>query len=219
MDIPMNAAVLCSDGPAGRSTYVVVNPISEQVTHIVVREQQAQQVERLVPATFVKSTTPEQIELSCTRTQLGRLRPFVETEFIRIRAPLLEADSPSYYGDEELMSLPYTRMELVHTVAEATHGLISQRFKAVPPGELAIRRGARVDAANGHVGRVDEFIVDPESMHITHLTMRKGHLWGEEEISIPVSEIKRIAENVVYLKLDKRQIEALPAIRVRRSWR
>jgi hypothetical protein len=50
------------------------------------------------------------------------------------------------------------------------------------------------------------------------MMMRKGHLWGDEEISIPVSEIVRIAENVVYLKLDKQQIEALPAVRVQRKW-
>jgi uncharacterized protein YwbE len=218
MDIPVHAAVRCSDGSVGRSTYVVVNPVAEHVTHIVVKEMQPPHVERLVPAMFVKATTPKQIELSCTRDQLGRLRPFVQTEFVRVRAPLLELADLTYRGDEDVMSLPYTRMELSQAVGETTRGVIAQRFKAVPLGELAVHRGARVQATDGRVGRVDEFIVDPESMHITHLTMRKGHLWGEKEISIPVSEIERIAENVVHLKLDRRRIEALPAIKVRRSW-
>jgi hypothetical protein len=158
MDIPMKAAVRCSDGPAGRSTYVVVNPITEQVSHIVVKEKQPPHVERLVPAMFVKATTPNQIELSCTRDQLGRLRPFVETEFVRVRAPLLELASLTYHGDEDVMSLPYTRMELSQSIEEATQGVIAQRFKAIPPGELAMRRGARMQATDGRVGRVDEFL-------------------------------------------------------------
>jgi hypothetical protein len=45
--------------------------------------------------------------------------------------------------------------------------------------------------------------------------MRKGHLWGEKEISVPVSEVERITEDIVHLKLGRRQIAALPAIKVR----
>ena len=218
MDISVNATVQCSDGPGGRSTYVVVNPITEQVSHIVVKQKQPPHVERLVPAHFVKATAPKQIELSCTRDQLSRFRPFVETEIVRVRAPLLDSANRAYHGDEDIMSLPYTRMELSQTVEEASLSVTPHRFKAIPPGELALRRGARVQATDGRVGRVDEFVVDPESTYITYVIMRKGHLWGEEEIGIPVSAIERIAEDVVYLKLDKRQIEALPAIKVRRKW-
>jgi sporulation protein YlmC with PRC-barrel domain len=219
MDIPINAAVQCTDGPGGRSTYVVVNPITEQVTHLVVREKQPPHAERLVPVWFVKATAPEQVQLSCSRNQLGRLRPFVETEFFQVQAPLLDREDLSDYEDEDLVSLPYTEMALPFSIQEESRVVLKQRIKAIPPGELAIRRGTRVQATDGRVGRVDEFIVDPESGHITHLTMRKGHLWGEKQVSIPVSEIGRIAENVVYLKLGKRQIEALPAIQVRRKWR
>jgi sporulation protein YlmC with PRC-barrel domain len=86
----------------------------------------------------------------------------------------------------------------------------------IPPGELAVRRGARVRATDGHVGRVDEFMVDPTNGHITHLVLREGHPWGQKDVTIPVSQIERIEENAVYLRLDKHSIEALPAIPVRR---
>jgi sporulation protein YlmC with PRC-barrel domain len=62
------------------------------------------------------------------------------------------------------------------------------------------------------VGRVDEFLVDPENEHITHLVMREGHLWEQKEVTIPVSAIARVEEDAVYLKLDKASIEALPAV-------
>ena len=65
---------------------------------------------------------------------------------------------------------------------------------------------------------MDELIVDPESDHLTHLVMREGHLWGQKDVAIPVSEIERIEEDTVYLKLSKDEIGALPAVRVRRWW-
>jgi sporulation protein YlmC with PRC-barrel domain len=86
----------------------------------------------------------------------------------------------------------------------------------MPAGELAVRRGTQVEAADGHVGRVDEFLVDPKDEHITHLIMREGHLWGQKDVSIPLSAIKRIGENTVYLKLSKDEVGALPAIPIRR---
>ena len=220
MDIPINAVVQCSDGPGGCSTYVVVNPITEEVTHIVVKARELPQVERLVPVMFIKTTTSEQIQLSCSRNQLDRLRPFIETEFILVPAELLDLVSLSYDEDEDLLSLPFASLELPHghTIHEDGQELLLQQYEAVPPGELAIRRGTHVQATDGRVGRVDEFVVDPESRHITHVTMRRGHLWDEQEISIPVSEIARIAEDVVHLTLDKRQIKALPAVKVRRKW-
>lgn len=62
------------------------------------------------------------------------------------------------------------------------------------------------------MGRVDEFLVDPCCEHVTHLIMREGHLWGQKDISIPVDEIDRMEKDTVYLKLSKREIEALPTV-------
>jgi hypothetical protein len=69
------------------------------------------------------------------------------------------------------------------------------------------------------VGKVDEFLVDPTSGHITHLILRDEHLWGQKDVAIPISEIEHTTEDIVYLKLSKRSIAALPTISVRRKWR
>ena len=94
--------------------------------------------------------------------------------------------------------------------------MISVEHERIPPGELAVRRGARVEATDGHAGRVDEFLVHPTDGHITHLVLREGHLWGKKDVSIPVSQIDHIQEDAVYLKLDKHSVEALPSIPIRR---
>jgi hypothetical protein len=53
---------------------------------------------------------------------------------------------------------------------------------------------------------------------ITCLILQKGHPWGQKKVVILVSEIERIKENIVRLKLNKRQIGTLPAVPVRRKW-
>ena len=91
---------------------------------------------------------------------------------------------------------------------------ISPEQEHIPAGELAIRRGARVKASDGHAGRVDEFLINPENDRISHLVMREGHLWGRKDVTIPMSQIDHFADNTVYLKLNKQEIEKLPSIPV-----
>jgi sporulation protein YlmC with PRC-barrel domain len=199
MDIPINADVQCTDAPCGRSTCVIVNPTTQRVTHLVVKETQFPYDERLVPIDQVEEATSHLIRLHCASRELAEMEVFVKTEFV-------ETPIPDYIGGSYL-AWPYVLPEPMAVPIEHEH---------IPAGELAIRRGARVEAADGHVGRVDEFLVDPANGHITHLVLREGHLWGQKDVTIPVSQIERIEEDAVYLKLDKRSIEALPAIPIRR---
>jgi hypothetical protein len=71
MDIPVNAEVVCADGPCGRSTYIVINPATWQVTHLVVKEKGFPSVERLVSLDQVAETDSHLVRLRCTRKELG----------------------------------------------------------------------------------------------------------------------------------------------------
>jgi sporulation protein YlmC with PRC-barrel domain len=81
-----------------------------------------------------------------------------------------------------------------------------------PAGEVAVARGTTVEATDGTVGQVDDFVVDPATERITHLVLRKGHLWGTRDVTVPVDAISRIDELAVRLKLDKRAVGALPSV-------
>jgi len=74
-----------------------------------------------------------------------------------------------------------------------------------------------VYATDGQIGQVDEFLVDPEYDHVTHLVMREGHLWGAKDVAIPLSQIEHLYEGEVYLKLSKQAVGQLPAICTRRG--
>jgi sporulation protein YlmC with PRC-barrel domain len=198
MELPVNAKVMCTDGHCGRSTHVVLNPSTEEITHIVVKEEKPPHAELLVPAGGVTATTRDSITLRYSREELARLEPFVETEYI-------EVDIPQYAGGRYSLA-PYRYQE---------PETVTMHRETIPPGEVAIRRGAEVEATDGHVGHVDEFVIEPKTKGITHLVLRKGHLWGERQIAIPIAAVERIEEDTVYLNMDKEAIEALPSTNTR----
>jgi sporulation protein YlmC with PRC-barrel domain len=201
MKIPLNARVQCVDGPGGRVVQVIVNPIARKMTHVVVEEKDLPSVERLVPMRSIVETGDELIYLDCSRQELGQMSPLIESEF-------LWAEIPEFRESHSYLLHPYV-----------VPGRLKTKQESLPPGELDIRRGARVQATDGKVGWVDEFVVIPTNGEITHLLLREGHQWGCKEVTIPISAIERIEERTVHLKLDKRGIQALPSVPVQRSWR
>jgi sporulation protein YlmC with PRC-barrel domain len=208
INIPIDAGVECADGVCGVSTHVVVDPASTKITHLVVRQKDLPHIERMVPVEWITQTTSNLIQLTCTKDEFGDQETFTETEYIKLDP----RDYPSAAQD------PFAggpHLYPSYSIA-GSERYVPVEHERVPPGELAVRRGAQVEATDGHVGRVDEFLVDPGDEHITHLIMRKGHLWGQKDVSIPISTIKHIEEDTVYLTLSKNEVGALPAIPIRR---
>jgi len=205
MDIPINVEVLCAGHKCGRSTSLIINPVNERVTHLVVLEKDFPYIERLVPVDKILASSPNSIQLRCSQGELSDMDAFEETDFIE--AGRLESSLP-YSVPYEVW--PYAMYEAMPMPFE---------HERIPTGEVAIRRGTPVQATDGNVGKVDEFLVDPENDTITHLVLREGHLWGKKDVTIPVSKIDKITEEAVYLSLDKKSIESLPTVPVRRRWK
>jgi hypothetical protein len=213
MEIPVQAQVQCTDGVCGRSAYVLINPVIEQVTHVVVREDSSPNTEYIVPLDLVAETVEGTIQLRCSKAELQKLDPFVQTEVVKEKVSGMYGGSTGGYGGYNMGSYyywPYVSLE--RTVYVPVEHL------QVPPGELAVRRGLRVEATDGYVGRVDEFVVNPENGHITHIVMREGHLWGHKDVIVPLSALGDTRNGTVFLKLTKQQIESLPTFPVHRRW-
>jgi hypothetical protein len=211
MEIPLNAQVDCSDGVCGRSMYVLINPVMDRVTHLVVKEDLSPNTEYIVPVDFVVKTKTDQIRLSCSKAEMEKMEPFINTTFIKESAPdMLFGYSTESNGMRSSYFYPYVTPD--KTIYEPIEN------QQIPAGELAVHRGTRVEATDGYVGKVDEFVVDPENGRISHMVMREGHLWGKRDVIIPISAMGNTHEDTVFLKLDKQQIETLPIFPVQRRW-
>ena len=214
MQIPLNAQVECTDGVYGRSAFVLIDPVVDQVTHLVVKEDLSPNTEYIVPVDFVTETIAGTIRLRCSKAELEKMDPFIKTKFIEEKMP--EMFSRYGYGGYGMGSLFYMPYAAPNITAYET-----EEIQQIPPGELTVHRGTPVEATDGYVGKVDEFVVHPETGHITHLVMREGHLWGKKDVIIPLSALKPMGEtyeDTVFLNLDKQQIASLPTFPLHRRW-
>jgi sporulation protein YlmC with PRC-barrel domain len=209
MEIPLQAQVECTDGVCGLSAYILIDPVSDQVMHVVVRETSSN-TEYIVPVDVISATIADTIRLRCSKAELEKMPLFVQTEFVQEKI----LDYAGYQGGIPGMG-PYFYMPYVTSEIRVP---VSAEHPQIPPGELAVHRGTRVEATDGYVGKVDEFVVNPENGHITYLVMREGHLWGDKNVIIPVSAMEDNGDDTVFLNIDKQQIESLPTFAVNRRW-
>lgn len=205
----------CTDGACGQVTRVVVDPVAQTVTHLVVEPRHRQGLGRLVPLDLVSgiASTATQVRLSCTQEEFRRLDSAEETQFIPGTAGYAE------YGPGQVLAWPYYGLGAVGpTPALETPG-VSQTitFDTVPPGELAVRRGDRVHATDGAIGHVQGLVIDTVSHHVTHVLLAEGHLWGHKDVAIPVSAVVPAsaadrADDGIQLSITREQVKNLPAV-------
>jgi sporulation protein YlmC with PRC-barrel domain len=199
MEIPTDANVRLADGPCGRATHVIINLHTQQVTHLAIRTAGTPRYECLVPARLILDTAPNLIRLGCTREDLKRMLPFTEVEWV--------PDAPGRCG-------PLLDGCLMRTMLLRPNFRLVRRM-LVPPGEIAMYRGSRVETTDGRVGRLEKLLVDPADRRIIRLVLRTGPLWVQKMVIVPLRRIARIGDELVSPKLGQLTAEALPVFPLR----
>ncbi len=210
MEIPVQTQVECKDGVCGQSVCVLIDPIDETVTHVVIEEDEAPHNEYLVPIKLTSRSIEGTLVLTINKAQLKTMDLFKRTKYIREKVP----DSYAYGGIQNNMGAMYY---WPYVTPERQVEVPIEEY-TVPEGETALERGTQIKATDGYVGQVDELVINDKTKRITHLVMREGHLWGRKEVVIPVSAIQKVNEEIVSLNLDKDQIEKLPVFPLKRRW-
>jgi sporulation protein YlmC with PRC-barrel domain len=191
-DIPLKANVRCSDGACGKSTNVIINPVTHKVTHIVVQDKSLpENPTRMVPIGMVAGTTRTQITLSCTINDVAHMPPFKVTKLFQESAP------GQAWESEAAFTYPVDEVNIA-------------------TDEIALTSGMEIEASDGKVGKLDELVMDQKNGEITHLLMREGHLWGVKDVTVPISAVDTTDGKTIYLKLDKKAVKALPTAPVKR---
>jgi sporulation protein YlmC with PRC-barrel domain len=196
----IGADATCADGVRGEVTCVVVDPLARAVTHLVVKPKHRKGAARLVPLDHVDATTGE-IRLRCTLAEFEKLDPAEETRFL--------PGTSGYpgYDAEQVLAMPYYNIG----IAEAYCGPMKITYDAVPLNEVEVRRGEHVHATNGHIGKVQGLVIDPDSRHVTHVLLQEGHLWGRKEVAIPIGAVTGVDDGI-RLNLTKQQVQDLPPV-------
>ena len=188
MEIPFEAVVDCLDGQAGYCTHVIIEPESRRLTHLVLLENCFFGGERLVAVSQIISSGDGHIRVRYTKQQLNAAPAFLEHEYVSGTWPLV------VYPPEQFAYWPI-----------AIH-------RNVPAGEIAMRSGARVRAADGWAGRVAGFVTNYRNDAISRVVLREGHFWHARDVVIPISQVDEITESGIHVTLDHHTIELLPPL-------
>jgi sporulation protein YlmC with PRC-barrel domain len=201
--------VRCSDGPIGRLSRVIVDPVAEALTHLAVEPEHRPDLGRLVPLDLV-DTSGGEIRLRCTKAEFENLDPAEDTQIIPA------SDGYGGYGAGQVGYMPYYGLEGGGMAVPGIggYGAIEPQVVAtdsVPLGEVEIRRGDCVQATDGDIGRVQGLVIDPGSRHVTHVLLQEGHLWGKKEVAIPISAVASTRDGI-QLTLTKKEVGDLPPV-------
>jgi len=79
----------------------------------------------------------------------------------------------------------------------------------VSENALILREGASVEALDGHIGKVKEVNMDPESGQITSFVVEKG-LFILDDYTVPVQMVESSNQDQVFVKLTKNDFKNAP---------
>ncbi len=200
----IGAPVSATDGVCGKLVRVVIDPVARTLTHIVVEPKHRQGQGRLVPVGLVEVGSRD-IALRCSTAEFDELEFAEETHFLSAGGEDLG------YGNGEVSAWPYYGLDsgIGGGMPEGPRAYFTSR---VPADEVEVRRGERVHATDGDVGRVQGLVVDPSDHHVTHVLLQEGHLWGKKEVAIPMGSVKAVDVEGVHLDLSRDGVKHLPPV-------
>ena len=201
----IGADVSCSDGACGKVSRLVVDPVARAVTHLVVEPGHWHGPGRLVPLGLADATAGE-IRLRCTLADFEKLDPAEETQFL--------PGTPGYlgYDPEQVLSMPYYGMGMGMGMSGGGNYVPQTvTYDTVPLDEVEVRRGEHVHATDGHIGKVQGLVIDPDSHRVTHVLLQEGHLWGRKEVAIPIGAVTGVDDGI-RLNITKQQVQDLPPV-------
>ena len=211
LEFTIGADVSCSDGGCGKLARVVVDPIARTLTHLVVEPEHRRGLGHLVPVELVTSTTAD-IQLRCSLAEFEALEDAQETQF------LPGANGEWTYTQDQMVSWPYYGAGMGVGMGGGVGmgaGLGAEphvsTFDRVPLGDVEVRRGDRVHATDGEIGKVQGLVIDLADHQVSHVLLDEGHLWGHKRVAVPIAAVAS-AESGISVNLTKEQVGALPPI-------
>ena len=205
----IGAQARCTNGVCGEVSRVVVNPVAETVTHLVVEPEGREGLARLVPLDLVDASGGD-VRLRCTLADFERLDPAEETQFV--------PGSGGYaaYGPQQVSTWPYYGLipgaELPGAVDLGVAGFSPTiTYDRIPLGKVEVRRGDPVEATDGRIGHIQGLVIDPGDHQVTHVLLQEGHLWGRKDVAIPIKAVSRVGDTI-RLNISKHEVHDLPPV-------
>ncbi|HEX2623275.1 MAG TPA: PRC-barrel domain-containing protein [Phototrophicaceae bacterium] len=203
---------------------VVVDPSSNEVTHVVVRQGLLFTEDKVIPLDLFVTATPDKATVSRNADQLDELPNFEETHYLPLekvtREPTPEGNTvqrlvwyppvgmdmyqyPMFYG-------PTNYPEAAATASAAGTPYVERTQKNIPDNTVTIKEGGQVITSdNQHVGNIERVILNSDGKNATHFVIAKGLFLRNHKL-VPMNWVNAIHDDHIHLKVNADTIEALP---------
>jgi hypothetical protein len=208
MNLALGTTVRCSDGAARELADLVVDGPGRRVTHLVVQPKRQHEEARLVALELAGEDANGGVSLFCTEETLNGLERV--REYAYLPAGQQPDENPEWdVGVEDVLVVP--SVEPLDMAEPELDPNVNLMYDRVPKGEVELRVTSSVYSKDEHrVGSVNGVIVGEDGV-ITVLTLQRGHLWWQREISVPVDAIASLENDVATLGVEKSELKRFPS--------
>ena len=225
MEFKRGADVVTPDGDkVGDIERVVIDPKTQEVTHLVVEQGFLLTTDKVLPIGLVQNATETRVTLR-QDVDLETLPDYKETHFVDVekveeREPVEPEDEDvdlesigslywvppsghSWWGTPGYLGYPAT-------FGYPAPPFVRETERNIPEGTVPLEQGAPVFSGEGeHVGNVEEVFTEPEGGRVTHILVSQGLLLKERK-RVPTTWIKAFENDEVYLAVGAEVLERLP---------
>ena len=208
--------VYAADGrQVGRINRFVLDPATNEVTHIVVQAGWLLAADRIVALYMIESATEDEVILNIDAGDLDILPPFDEKYFIStteeetgVKKDVFPRPVACYY---------WYPLQDQAQMAYLTYGLAyfpwppAKKHWIVPEETASLKAGSRVISSDKrHVGDIEHLFVESASNRAAYLVLSRGQLTQERKC-IPAHWIKYVDEDRVRLVVSSQLLRRLPS--------
>ena len=216
MQFKENTEVFTSTGEkVGRIDRVVIDPKSDELTHLVVKKGFLFTTDKVVPIEHVETTTEDRVELKTGPGDPDEFPDFEKTHYI-------QAQESGKFTKRELggirpLSWYYplpggawwrTGMGVYPGYPQPPY--LRKTELNIPDDTVPLEEGAKVVSSDGeHVGDIERIYADEEEQRATHVMISQGLISKTRKL-IPTMWVKQVRDDEVRLSISKNFVEHLP---------
>ena len=188
---------------------IVIDPVSDEVTHIVVRKGFLFTEDRVIPIEDLSWADDETVLLSGSVEDFESFPLYEETYYVSptgeyTTAPWSTWDiTPLYYYPPAGMGF-YPYSPIAHNEPK-----VAQHTRNVPDDTVVISKGTTVTTRDGeNAGHVEETFTNSEGQ-VTHILISKGLFFTTERL-VPVHWVRWTSDDEIRLNVPNEVVENLP---------
>ena len=200
----------------GKVNRFVVDPATQEVTHIVIQKGWLLPEDKVIPFEMVNSSVSDRVELKEELGNFDELPPFEEKHFIRATdegpdEPMASPDpkyqyTPAYYLYPAQSNIGFPGIALGHYAWPS-----GEKRRNIPEDTVALKEGTTIVSSDGqNVGSVERLFLEEESSKVTHFLISQGVLFKDRKL-VPVDWMRSASEDGIQLAVSSQVLERLPS--------